>query len=131
LVSGRENHYKRRCARASIPGAPYTLLFLPQELTLSRRQHDRRRRRGHGPNGTPAAPRITLTQDGVPAATPDATPVSAVVFVSDESRARYPWLPGRVIAWSVWRGPDHVRVQIDVSGNAVPCAGRRILARVA
>jgi hypothetical protein len=99
---------------------------------LSRRQHDKRRRRGHGPNGpTRAQERITLTPEGVPAAVPDAPPVSAVVFVSDESRKRYPWLPGRVIAWSVWRGPEHIRVQVDASGNAAPCSGRRVLARVA
>jgi hypothetical protein len=115
------------------PGIDSRLLYLTSllaELTLSRRQHSGRRRRGHGPNGTPPAQRITLTPDGVPAATPDATPVSAVVFVSDESRARYPWLPGRVIARSVWRGPDHVRVQIDENGNAAPCNGRRVLTRV-
>jgi hypothetical protein len=99
---------------------------------LSRRQHDKRRRRGHGPNsGARPQERITLTPEGVPAAVPDAPPVSAVVFVSDESRKLYPWLPGRVIAGSVWRGPGHLRVQVDGSGNAAPCTGRRVLARVA
>jgi hypothetical protein len=98
---------------------------------LIRRQHDKRRR-GRGPNGAPRAQdRIPLTPEGIPAAIPDAPPTSSVVFVSDECRARYPWLPGRVIAWSVWRGPDHVRVQIDESGNAVPCGGRRVAARAA
>jgi hypothetical protein len=99
---------------------------------LSRRPHDKRRRRGHGPgNASRAQERILLTPEGVPAAVPDAPPISPVVFVSDDSRAQYPWLPGRVIAWSVWRGPDHLRVQVDEDGNAVPCGGRRVLARVA
>jgi len=42
------------------------------------------------------------------------------VFVSDESRAQYPWVPGRVIAGSVWRGPGHERVRIDENGVARP-----------
>ena len=99
---------------------------------MSRRPHDRRRRRGQGPSGTQRPQdRIALTPEGVPAAVPDAPPTSSVVFVSDESRARYPWLPGRVIARSVWRGPDHLRVQIDENGNALPCSGRRVVTRVA
>jgi hypothetical protein len=61
-----------------------------------------------------------LTGDGVPAATPDTKPVSAVVFVSDESRARFPWLPARVIAGSIWRGPHQERVRVDENGNAQP-----------
>jgi hypothetical protein len=57
---------------------------------------------------------------------PDAPKPSPVVFVSDESRARHPWLPGRVVAGSVWRGPGHERVQVDESGNATPWRyGRR------
>jgi hypothetical protein len=56
----------------------------------------------------------------VPAATPDAPRPSPVVFVSDESRARYPWLPGRVIAGSVWRGPGQERVKVDENGVAAP-----------
>ncbi len=88
------------------------------------------RRRGHGPSGEAARPHIPLTPEGVPAATPDAPPRSRVVLVSDESRARYPWLPGRVIAWSVWRGDGHLRVQIDEHGNAVPLGARPVLARV-
>jgi hypothetical protein len=51
---------------------------------------------------------------------PDEPPASTAVFVSDASRARYPWLPPRVIAGSVWRGPGHERVQVDEEGNAVP-----------
>lgn len=83
----------------------------------------RRRRKGgrrmpHGPRPTHA--HIPLTEEGTPAATPDATPVSPVVFVSEESRARYPWIPGRVIAGSVWRGPGHERVRVDEHGNAAP-----------
>jgi hypothetical protein len=92
---------------------------------LSRPPDDKRsrrgRRRGHGPGGEHRAqPRIVLTPEGFPAATPDAPPTSNAVFVTDESRARYPWLPPRVIARSVWRGPGHVRVQVDDHGNAVP-----------
>ncbi len=90
------------------------------------------RRRGHGAHGAPHAhERIPLTAEGFPAAVPEAPPVSPVVRVSDESRKRYPWLPGRVIAWSVWRGPGHVRVQIDEHGNALEQGGRPVLARVA
>ncbi|HET9598779.1 MAG TPA: hypothetical protein VFP65_24605 [Anaeromyxobacteraceae bacterium] len=51
---------------------------------------------------------------------PDAPRPSPVVAVADESRARYPWLPGRVIAGSVWRGPQHERVRVDDAGRAVP-----------
>lgn len=99
---------------------------------MSRRTHDRRRRRGPGPGGERRnQERIVLTPEGVPAAVPDAPPISSVVFVSDESRKRYPWLPGRVIVGSVWRGPEHLRVQIDASGNAVPCGGKRAVTRVA
>ncbi len=80
-----------------------------------RRPHQRRDRRS-----------LPLTDEGFPAATPDAPRPSPVVFVSDESRARYPWLPGRVIAGSVWRGPDLVRVRVDEHGLASPwrCAPR-------
>ncbi len=95
---------------------------------MSRRRNDIRRRRPGAPR---AHDRIALTPEGFPAAGPDAPPVSPVVFVSDEVRERYPWLPGRVIAWSVWRGPGHVRVQIDESGNAVELGARPALARVA
>jgi hypothetical protein len=42
------------------------------------------------------------------------------VFVSDESRTKHPWLPPRVIARSVWRGPGHLRVRVDERGDAVP-----------
>ncbi len=61
---------------------------------------------------------IPLTPEGVPAAVPDAPKPSPVVFVSAGSRARYPWLPARVIAGSVWRGPDHARVRVDENGDA-------------
>ena len=63
-------------------------------------------------------PPTPLTEEGVPAAVPDAPLVSPVVFVSDASRARFPWLPGRVIAGSVWRGPGHDRVRVDEQGEA-------------
>ena len=65
-------------------------------------------------------PVVTLNEDGVPAAVPDVPRPSPVVFVSAESLALYPWLPPRVIAGSVWRGPGHLKVRVDESGNAVP-----------
>lgn len=61
---------------------------------------------------------VLLTPDGVPAATLDAPKTSPVVFVSDESRSRFPWLPPRVIAGSVWRGPLQERVTVDRNGTA-------------
>jgi hypothetical protein len=93
---------------------------------LNRKHHgprgsDRRGKRRH--RDAPHAERrqhepITLNAEGFPAASADAPKLSPAVFVSDESRARYPWLPPRVIAGSVWRGPSHERVRIDESGNA-------------
>jgi hypothetical protein len=80
------------------------------------RPSQRRHRRGG--DGERRAHSITLTADGVPAATPDAPRPSPVVFVSEESRARYPWLPARVIAGSVWRGPENAAVKVDQSGCA-------------
>ena len=97
----------------------------------SRDKRGRRpRRRGHGPNGVPARQHIPLTPEGTPATAPDAPPTSGVVTVSDESRARYPWLPARVIAGSVWSGPNHVRVQIDPHGNAQQLGVRPVRTRV-
>jgi hypothetical protein len=63
---------------------------------------------------------ITLNDEGYPAANGDAPKLSPAVFVSDESRAKYPWLPPRVIAGSVWRGPSHERVRVDETGSAAP-----------
>lgn len=91
---------------------------------------NRRNRRGPRPPGQAATPPIQLTADGVPAAAPDAPPTSPVVFVSDESLAQYPWLPGRVIAGSIWRGPRHERVRVDDRGVATPVANARRLAVV-
>jgi hypothetical protein len=65
-------------------------------------------------------PPVPLNADGVPAATAGAPRPSPIVSVSDESRARYPWLPARVIAGSLWRGPAHERVRVDESGTAIP-----------
>ncbi len=92
-----------------------------QHQSRGKRGPDRRagRHQRRGPNGERHDP-IHLTSDGVPAAAPDAPKPSLVVFVSDESRTRYPWLPGRVIAGSVWRGPKHERIQVDATGNAMP-----------
>jgi hypothetical protein len=63
-------------------------------------------------------PSIPLNEEGVPVAVADAPRPSPVVTVSAESRARYPWLPARVIAGSSWRGPAHERVRVDEQGNA-------------
>jgi hypothetical protein len=90
-------------------------------------RHRKRRVRGGGtggPNRHAHAPPLTLTEEGVPAAVPDGPRPSPAVFVSDESRATYPWLPGRVIAGSVWRGPRNERVKVDEAGNAVPWRAR-------
>lgn len=96
---------------------------------MSKRHNDfHRRRRPAAPHGHE---RIHLTPEGFPAAVPDAQPVSPVVFVSEESRKRYPWLPARAIAFSVWRGPGHLRVEIGEDGNAVEVGARRSQARVA
>lgn len=92
-----------------------------QENRQGGRGNKRRRRRI--PGGSPrSAPPVVFTAEGMPAAVPDSPPVSPVVFVSDEARARYPWIPGRVIAGSVWRGPGpgHERVRIDEQGQAQP-----------
>ena len=66
-----------------------------------------------------AHPPVQLNEDGVPAAVPDAPRPSPVVFVSAESLARYPWLPARVIAGSIWRH-GHVKVRVDETGTATP-----------
>jgi hypothetical protein len=63
---------------------------------------------------------IPLTPEGVPAATPDAPKPSPVVLVAEDARARYPWLPARVIAGSVWSGPAHERVRVAENGEASP-----------
>jgi hypothetical protein len=63
-------------------------------------------------------PPVPLNAQGIPAAVPDAPKPSGIVFVSDQSRARYPWLPARVIAGSIWRGPANERVRVDENGIA-------------
>ena len=68
----------------------------------------------------PRAPTVPLTDEGFPAAVPDGAKLSPVVSVSEESRRHYPWLPARIIAGSVWRGPEHARVRVDETGTAVP-----------
>jgi hypothetical protein len=91
------------------------------------RPHDQAPRHGRGGRRRPRPsngerrynPPVPLNADGVPAATPDAPKPSPVVFVSEESRARYPWLPARVIAGSIWRGPANERVRVDERGEAV------------
>jgi hypothetical protein len=87
-----------------------------------RPQQGRRRQRKHQSSAAPhrQQPTIPLNEEGVPAAVPDAPRPSPVVFVSAESLARYPWLPPRVIAGSLWRGPKHERVKVDEQGNAAP-----------
>ncbi len=74
----------------------------------------RGRRRHRSPRGgTPAPATEPLT------GTPDVPP-SPAVFTTDAARAKWPWLPRRVIAGSVWRGPCHERVRVDEQGNAAP-----------
>lgn len=87
------------------------------------RRHDRGPQRGKRRPRLPQQerrynPPVALNADGVPAAVPDAPKPSAIVLVSEESRARYPWLPARVIAGSVWRGPANERVRVDQNGIA-------------
>ena len=84
-------------------------------IARSQKRHHRRNARAGGRRQLHSVP---LTEDGVPAATPGAPPVSRVVFVSEASRARFPWLPARVISGSVWRGPEFERVRVDEAGRA-------------
>jgi hypothetical protein len=79
-----------------------------------------RRRHRRPPDGERRHHFTPLTPEGLPAATADAPKPSPVVFVAEDARARYPWLPARVIAASVWSGPDHVRVRVDENGDAAP-----------
>jgi hypothetical protein len=99
-----------------------------EQLTLNdpRQQKPRHEKRGRarrrsprGP-GAPQAQYVPLNEEGFPAALPDAPRPSPAVFTTDAARALYPWLPGRVIAGSVWRGPAHVKVRIDANGDAHP-----------
>jgi hypothetical protein len=94
-------------------------LNAPHHENLGTDRHSKRRFR-RGPGGERRHHPIPLTVEGMPAATPDAPKPSPVVFVSEQSRARYPWLPGRVIAGSVWRGPQHERLRVDENGDAAP-----------
>lgn len=87
------------------------------------RPHDRGPKRGRRPPAQQERrhnPPVPLNADGIPAAVTDGPRPSPIVFVSEETRARYPWLPARVIAGSVWRGPANERVRIDESGEAAP-----------
>jgi hypothetical protein len=89
------------------------------------RQGPKGGRRGKRGRGSPGGeqfihPPVSLNEEGVPVAIPDAPKASPVVFVSTESLARYPWLPPRVIAGSVWRGPAHERLRVDENGVAAP-----------
>ncbi len=80
----------------------------------------RRRQRKHHGHHAEARPAITLNEEGFPTALPDGPPPSPVVTVSAESRAKYPFLPARVIAGSFWRGPAHERIRVDETGTARP-----------
>jgi len=77
------------------------------------------RRPGAPSSHHPAHAPVVLNEEGVPVAVPDAPRPSPVVFVSEASLARYPWLPPRVIAGSIWRH-GHLRVRIDEAGEAEP-----------
>ena len=90
------------------------------------KQHRSRNRQKHRPHGGHGEhrPPVSLTEEGVPAAVTDAPRPSPAVFVSDKARATYPWLPPRVIAGSVWRGPRNERVKVDEAGDAIPWRAR-------
>ena len=98
----------------------------PNKLNQTHRSPDasnrtrRQFRRQPAPEARHHHPTVPFTAEGLPAAPPGAPPSSPAVFVSDESRAQYPWLPHRVIAGSVWRGPGHERVKVDENGWASP-----------
>ena len=86
----------------------------PRHERSARRQ--RRTQRGFGqPSQT-----IPITEEGFPAAVPDVPPPSPAVFTTDAARQAFPWLPRRVIAGSIWRGPAHLKVRVDDSGDAAP-----------
>ncbi|MBK9517928.1 MAG: hypothetical protein IPO09_11330 [Anaeromyxobacter sp.] len=85
-----------------------------------KRQARGARRQRRGPRGAAQqrpAP-IPVTEAGVPAAVPDAPVASPAVFTTEATRALYPWVPARVIAGSVWRGPGHLKVKVDANGEA-------------
>ncbi len=83
-----------------------------------RRDVGRKRRTGRPQQERRYNPPVLLNADGVPAAVPHAPKPSPIVLVTEESLARYPWLPARVIAGSVWRGPANERVRVDENGIA-------------
>ncbi len=105
--------------------------FDPEEHTLNRPHHENhpdlrggKRRQRRAPRGASRPHRaIPMTSEGVPAAIPDAPKPSPVVTVSAASRSRFPWLPARVIAGSVWRGPAQERLRVDDGGEAQPWRG--------
>jgi hypothetical protein len=84
-----------------------------------------RHRRVHGEPSREHVDATPLTDTGVPAASPGGPPCSATVFTTEESRLLYPWLPQRVIAGSIWRGPAHERVKVDANGDASPWPPQR------
>jgi hypothetical protein len=91
------------------------------EQSSGRQGRGTKNRRRRGPRGGMARPApIPVTEEGVPAAVPDAPRASPAVFTSERSLAEYPWLPPRVIAGSVWRGPGHLKVRVDENGDASP-----------
>jgi len=109
-----------RCGARALRRDRSNTLGKPHHQNGSSERNGRRRHRS-----APDAERrhhggLTLTEEGFPAAAPDAVRPSPVVTVSDESRARFSWLPARVIAGSVWRGPRHERVRVDEAGRASP-----------
>jgi hypothetical protein len=96
----------------------------PDKLNRTHRSIDasnrtrRRFRHQPAPEARHHLPTLPLTPEGLPAAPPGTPPSSPAVFVSEDSRAQYPWLPRRVIAGSVWRGPGRERVKVDEDGRA-------------
>ncbi len=86
---------------------------------FDRKGRQRQRRDGHAFERRLSG--ISMMREDMPAAASGApTPLSPVVQVVAESRERFPWLPARVIAGSVWRGPSHERVRVDLGGRAEP-----------
>jgi hypothetical protein len=92
----------------------------PRHSSKPRHERSARRQRRGGRGLSPQPLVIPVTEEGFPAALPDVPPPSPAVFTTDAARATYPWLPGRVIAGSIWRGPTHTKVRVDESGDAAP-----------
>src|SRR5512142_153219 len=94
-------------------GRPW-IRFLVVHTGMRRQRRDARTAERHHTSGSIDREGARGAASGAPA------PLSPVVQVVAESRVRFPWLPARVIAGSVWRGPSHERVRVDLGGRAEP-----------